>query len=69
VYSGRMEKEMIEDMLHKLSSGQINEWVVYKSEFLEVRAVLVKRQDFKHFRGIAQRSGDVIYQYVKEPRS
>ncbi|WP_066058119.1 hypothetical protein [Robertmurraya korlensis] len=64
-----MEKELITEMIEKLRSGQINEWYVHKDEFLEIRAVIVSLDDFKHFRGIAQRSGDVIYQYLQEPRS
>jgi hypothetical protein len=64
-----LEKELITEMIEKLRSGQINEWYVHKDEFLEIRAVIVALDDFKHFRGIAQRSGDVIYQYLQEPRS
>jgi hypothetical protein len=29
----------------------------------------VKREDFRHFRGVAQRGGDVLYQYLEEARS
>lgn len=64
-----MEKELIKEMIEKLRSGQITEWYVHKEAFLEVRAVIVALDDFKHFRGIAQRSGDVIYQYLQEARS
>ncbi|MGI8385590.1 hypothetical protein [Robertmurraya sp. P23] len=64
-----MEKDLILEMIEKLRSGQINEWYVHKEVFLDVRAVVVALEDFKHFRGIAQRSGDVIYQYLQEPRS
>lgn len=64
-----MDKSVIEDMLNQLSARTISEWYVKKEDFLAVRDVLVKREDFKHFRGIAQRSGDVLYQYLPEPRS
>jgi hypothetical protein len=64
-----LENELITEMIEKLRSGQINEWYVHKEVFLEVRAVIVALDDFKHFRGIAQRSGDVIYQYLQEARS
>ena len=64
-----MENELIVEMIEKLRSGEINEWYVDKEAFLEVRAVIVALEDFKHFRGIAQRSGGVIYQYVQEARS
>jgi hypothetical protein len=64
-----LEKDLILEMIEKLRSGQINEWYVNKEVFLDVRAVIVALEDFKHFRGIAQRSGGVIYQYLQEPRS
>jgi len=64
-----LEKDLILEMIEKLRSGQINEWNVNKEVFLDVRAVIVTLEDFKHFRGIAQRSGGVIYQYLQEPRS
>ncbi len=64
-----VEKDHILEMIEKLRSGKINEWYVNKEVFLDVRAVLVGLEDFKHFRGIAQRSGGVIYQYLQEPRS
>jgi hypothetical protein len=62
-------EELINEILDRLMSGDLSEYYVKNGDFLEFREVLVKRKDFKHFRGIGQRDGDVIYQYLKDPRS
>ncbi|MFE8703555.1 hypothetical protein ACFYKX_23605 [Cytobacillus sp. FJAT-54145] len=64
-----MNEELVIELLEKLRNGTISEYHVNKEEFLVVREVIVKREDFKHFRGIAQRGGGVIYQYLENPRS
>ncbi|WP_040204698.1 hypothetical protein [Neobacillus jeddahensis] len=64
-----MTEEMVSDILNRLMSGELSEYYVKNEDFMEFRKVLVKRKDFKHFRGIGQRGGDVLYQYLKEPRS
>lgn len=64
-----MNQEHITEILNKLMTGELSEFYVTKENFMEFRQVLVKRQDFKHFRGIAQRDGNVLYQYLSEPRS
>ncbi|WP_066317751.1 hypothetical protein [Bacillus sp. FJAT-29814] len=64
-----MNQEHITEILNKLMTGELSEFYVSKENFMEFRQVLVKRQDFKHFRGIAQRDGNVLYQYLSEPRS
>jgi len=64
-----MTDEMITDILDRLMTGELSEYYVTNDQFMEFRQVLVKRTDFKHFRGIGQRGGDVLYQYLKEPRS
>ncbi|MCM3114130.1 hypothetical protein M3610_02345 [Neobacillus sp. MER 74] len=64
-----MTEEMITDILNRLMSGELSEYYVTNDQFMEFRQVLVKRADFKHFRGIGQRGGDVLYQYLEEPRS
>ncbi|MEH7082415.1 hypothetical protein V7139_06720 [Neobacillus drentensis] len=64
-----MTEEMITDILDRLMTGELSEYYVTNDQFMEFRQVLVKRKDFKHFRGIGQRGGDVLYQYLKEPRS
>ncbi|MEH7378695.1 MULTISPECIES: hypothetical protein [Bacillaceae] len=64
-----MKEEMITEILDRLMTGEISEYYVTNDDFMEFRQVLVKRNDFKHFRGIGQRGGDVLYHYLKEPRS
>ncbi|MBT2698442.1 hypothetical protein ACSU6B_00395 [Neobacillus sp. C211] len=64
-----MKEEMITEILDRLMTGELSEYFVTNDDFMEFRQVLVKRKDFKHFRGIGQRGGDVLYQYLKEPRS
>jgi hypothetical protein len=64
-----MKDELINDILDRLMTGELTEYYVTNEVFMEFRQVLVKRKDFKHFRGIGQRGGDVLYQYLKDPRS
>jgi len=64
-----MDEKLANEILDKLRDGELNEYHVTKEQFMTFRKVLVQRKDFKHFRGIAQRGGSVIYQYMKEPRS
>jgi hypothetical protein len=64
-----MNEDFINEQLDHLKNGLISEYYVSKEDFLLFRTVLVKRPDFKHFRGIAQRAGAVVYQYKEVPRS
>jgi hypothetical protein len=64
-----VKEELINEILDRLMSGDLKEYYVKNEDFLEFRSVLVKRNDFKHFRGIGQRGGDVLYQYLENPRS
>ncbi|MDQ0413509.1 hypothetical protein [Mesobacillus stamsii] len=64
-----MDKEQAERMLENLKSREVEEIFVAKQDFMVFREAIVKRDDFKHFRGIAQRGGDVIYRYMDKPRS
>ncbi|MEH7110539.1 MULTISPECIES: hypothetical protein [Bacillaceae] len=64
-----MNADHINDILNRLMSGELSEYYVKNEDFMVFREVLVKREDFKHFRGIGQRGGDVLYKYLKEPRS
>lgn len=64
-----MDKEQAVRMLDSLKNKEVDEIFVSKQDFMIFREVIVKRKDFKHYRGIAQRGGDVIYQYMDEPRS
>ena len=64
-----MDEQTANHLLDKLASGEVNEITVKKEDFLIFRNVLTKRDDFKHFRGIAKHGGDVIFEYLKEARS
>ncbi|WP_108670164.1 hypothetical protein [Peribacillus acanthi] len=64
-----MSQTLYEEILDKLASKELNEYTVSKEDFLTFRFFLVKREDFKHFRGIAQQGGSVKYQYMDEARS
>ncbi|MEH7121055.1 hypothetical protein V7128_27160 [Neobacillus vireti] len=64
-----MTEDLVKEILDKLMTGELSEYYVSNEDFMVFRNVLVKRNDFKHFRGIGQRGGDVLYHYLKEPRS
>lgn len=61
--------EEITECINQIRTGEIPEFRVQKEHFLAFRAVLSKQEDFKHFRGIAQQGGDVVFQYLEQPRS
>jgi len=63
-----LKEEEIQSILDKLKNEEIHEFLVKKEHFMQFRSHLVKRPDFKHFRGVAQRGGDVLFYYDKEPR-
>ncbi|MFK2824831.1 hypothetical protein QYG89_03935 [Bacillus sp. B190/17] len=58
-----------EDLMNQLQNGEIDKCHVSKEHFLIFRRALVNREDFKHFRGVAQRGGSVLYYYMEEARS
>ena len=58
-----------ENVLEKLKQGELSSYVVKKDDFLKFREVLVKHENFKHFRGEAQQGGDIIYTYLAKQRS
>lgn len=64
-----LDKEQAVQMLESLKNKEVEEIFVAKQDFMAFREFLVKRDDFKHFRGIAQRGGDVIFRYMDEARS
>lgn len=64
-----MNQEEIELLFEQLKKKEIAHLDVSKEDFLSFRSVLVKRADFKHFRGIAHLGGSVTYEYLDEPRS
>ncbi|ALC91171.1 hypothetical protein AM500_16215 [Bacillus sp. FJAT-18017] len=64
-----MTENEVNEILDQLRDGVLAEYYVTNEDFLPFRTVLVNREDFKHFRGIAQRGGGVIYEYQSDPRS
>ncbi|MDQ0229490.1 hypothetical protein [Metabacillus malikii] len=64
-----MDEQLIHDILEKLKTGELNEYHVEKEQFLDFRKILVARDDFKHFRGIAKQGGSILFRYLEEPRS
>ncbi|MDR4886893.1 hypothetical protein DZB84_04120 [Bacillus sp. HNG] len=64
-----MNEQFVNEILNKLRDGELSEYLVKNDQFLEFRKTLVKREDFKHFRGIAQHGGDVLYRYTEVARS
>ncbi|CAG9620585.1 hypothetical protein [Sutcliffiella rhizosphaerae] len=64
-----MNEALVKDILDKLKNGELHEYRVQKEDFMAFREILVAREDFKHFRGIAKHKGEVIYQYLQEARS
>lgn len=64
-----MQEQEAKEILEKLANRELGEYRITKEEFLLFRQFLVQRADFKHFRGIAQHGGEVVYQYLDEPRS
>jgi len=64
-----METQEIEQILDQLANKEISEYKVSKEQFMDFRKLLIKRPDFKHFRGIAEHNADIIYQYTDTARS
>ena len=64
-----MNQEEIERLFEQLKNKEIAYLDVSKEDFLSFRSVLVRRSDFKHFRGTAHLGGSVTYEYLDEPRS
>ena len=58
-----------EQQLEDLKEGNVTSITIEKENFLEFREVLILREDYKHFRGIAKQGGIVIYTYEKSARS
>ncbi|GKU82304.1 hypothetical protein [Niallia sp. NCCP-28] len=64
-----MEEKDVYNLLEQLKNGEVEKITIKKEEFLQFRKYLVERNDFKYFRGIALRGGDVAYTYLSTPRS
>lgn len=60
---------MYEKMIEQLKNGEIPNIEISKENFLLFREVLVKDDKFKHFRGVAQQGGGVVFTFLEEPRS
>ncbi|MGK7378572.1 hypothetical protein ACSFXN_12095 [Planococcus sp. 1R117A] len=56
-----------DELLEQLKQGEISSLQIEKEDFLEFRENLLKREDFKHFRGAAFHHGLTIYTYTEEP--
>lgn len=61
--------EMYEKKIDQLRKGEINSLTIQKDEFLVFRELLIKQQDFKHFRGDAQQGGTIVYSFLQQARS
>nr|WP_205831563.1 hypothetical protein [Bacillus sp. RO2] len=64
-----VNENLATEILDKLKTGELHEYKIQKEDFMIFRKVLVAREDFKHFRGIAKHNGEVVYQYMQEARS
>lgn len=64
-----MNEEEVHLLLNQLRENSVNELRISKEDFSVFREVLVKEDDFKHFKGTARRNGHVIFEYLEEPRS
>ncbi|MCA1059387.1 hypothetical protein LCL96_10580 [Rossellomorea aquimaris] len=64
-----MSEAEILEQLQLLRTREIEEITVMKENFLAFRSILVKQDDFKQFRGIAQQGGNIQFQYLETPRS
>ncbi|MBK3495360.1 hypothetical protein JFL43_10975 [Viridibacillus sp. YIM B01967] len=61
--------DLYNNMLNELKNGTRDDITIDKNDFYTLREVLVKREDFKHFRGVAKQGGTVIYKYMEISRS
>lgn len=52
-----------ENLLQELKDGSLPFISITKEEFLAFREVLIAREDFKQFKGVAKQGGNVVYTY------
>ncbi|MCP8968535.1 abortive phage infection protein [Ectobacillus ponti] len=64
-----MDYTLANEILDKLKNRELHEYTVTKESFYAFREALVKRPDFKHFRGTAYHGGRVVYTYIETARS
>ena len=58
-----------EQILQELKEGIHSSVTISKEDFLSFREILIAREDFKHFKGIAKQGGSIVYTYELESRS
>lgn len=61
--------EIYEKKIAQLRTGEIDSLTITKDEFLPFREILIKQQDFKHFRGVAKQGGAITYSFLQQARS
>lgn len=61
--------ENFNNLIEQLRNNQIESITVPKVQFEQFRQLIINLPDFKHFRGEAKQGGDVVFTYLKEPRS
>lgn len=59
----------MENMINSLRNREIQYIEIKKEEFLPFRELLIKQHDFKHFRGVAQQGGNIVFTYLDVPRT
>lgn len=59
------EKEALK-IIEQLRDGSVDSHLINKDEFMVFRNVLISQLDRSKFIGIAQKGGQVIYQYENE---
>lgn len=64
-----MEEQQALELLQQLRNKEVKDIHITKEQFLPFRQVLVKQEDFKHFRGVAGHGGNAIYHYLDDERS
>ena len=61
--------EQYKKMLDQLRNKEVTSFEITKEEYLQFREILVKDEQFKHFRGEAKQGGNIVYTYLAVPRT
>lgn len=61
--------EQYKKMLDQLRNKEVASFEITKEEYLQFREILVKDEQFKHFRGEAKQGGNIVYTYLDVPRT
>ena len=56
-------------MLDQLRNKEVTSIEITKENYLQFRNILVKDEQFKHFRGEAKQGGNIVYTYLDIPRT